>query len=358
MPHFRAAMTPHDRIKPAQTHKQYLDRPDRYMLGKVIMSLLSVPRLLPWLFRPAVDALFTWNMPWRYRWRLLLLQPLYLIGFPASSSKWLFTRAYKVEYLRVSNRTFRVLVFKSPGDNNSNKRLRPLHVDIHGGAFMGGFPEDDAPFCDQLARSTGAVVISVSYRYAPCHVFPSAHDDIDALVRYFQDFAETKYGADPTLLTTSGFSAGGNLALSAAQAEGETCRFDAKKGIKAAVCFYPVCDLRLKPHEKPPLRVPMKDPMAWLAPLYDCYVEPIRKNNMENPRMNPVLADVDTLPGDIFVWSAGIDILFEEQKVFVERVREQFQRRQEKRRRVEMHVDDDAFHGYLNRQCQVVKQSS
>ncbi|KAK0619530.1 Alpha/Beta hydrolase protein [Immersiella caudata] len=287
---------------------------------------------------------------------MLILQPISVLTFAMSSTRWLFTRAYTVEYLTVApGRTIRVLIFKAPAKPDSNKKLRPLHVDIHPGAFIGGWPEDDAIFCDQLARETGAVVVSISYRYAPKHVFPAAHDDVDATIRYLQEHAEAKYGADPTLLTVSGFSAGGALALAAAQAE--ACRPASKTGIKASTTFYAACDLRLKPQEKPaPPNMP-DDPAAFLVPLYDSYVEPVRSQNMENPRMNPILASVDQLPENMFVWVAGIDILVHEQTTFVERVKQDLAKDpKHEGRRVEIGVDDKGFHGYLNLPDSIIPQ--
>jgi acetyl esterase/lipase len=111
-----------------------------------------------------------------------------------------------------------------------------LHLDVHGGAFLGGLPESDAYFCDALAQQTGAVVISVSYRYAPVHAFPAAIDDVDAVVRYLQTHAAERFGADPELLTVSGFSAGGNLVLAGSQAVG--CHGLASTAMKASVTFY------------------------------------------------------------------------------------------------------------------------
>jgi acetyl esterase/lipase len=266
-----------------------------------------------------------------------------------SSTRWLFTRAYTVEYPTVApGRTIRALVFKAPGSPDSNKRLRPLHVDIHGGAFIGGWPEDDAVFCDQLAGETGAVVVSISYRFAPKHVFPAAHDDVNAAIKYLQANAETKFGADPTLLTVSGFSAGGTLGLAAAHTE--ACQPTSRTGIKAIATFYAVCDLRLKPQEKPVPPGTPKDPMAFMMPMYDSYAESVRQGNMENPRMSPILASVDYLPENMFVWVAGIDILVHEQTTFVERVKADLAKDPKyDGRRVEMGIDEKGFHGYLNR---------
>lgn len=87
-----------------------------------------------------------------------------------------------------------------------------------------------------MCRETGAVVISISYRYAPKYPYPAAIDDVDAILRYLKDNATTKYGADPELITLSGFSAGGNLALATSMQP----EFHAPSpfSIKAAVILY------------------------------------------------------------------------------------------------------------------------
>ncbi len=137
----------------------------------------------------------------------------------------------------------------------STQTLRPLHLDCHGGAFIGGVSESDAAFCDRVARETGALVVSTAYRYAPRHSFPAAIDDVDAVLAYLRANAD-KYGIDPNVVTVSGFSAGGNLALATS--------LSAPQGVvKASVTFYAAIDLRLKPQDKPkPAGFPTKDPSA------------------------------------------------------------------------------------------------
>ncbi|KAL8685476.1 MAG: hypothetical protein Q9218_007736, partial [Villophora microphyllina] len=114
-------------------------------------------------------------------------------------------------------------------------RLRPLHVDIHGGGFIGGIPEYDAPFCTQVAKSTGAVVVSVGYRFAPRYPYPAAHEDVEDAILWLLKNAESTFGADPKLLTISGSSAGGTLAIGASLAIQNRRGKDIVKGI---VTFY------------------------------------------------------------------------------------------------------------------------
>lgn len=192
-------------------------------------------------FRIGIDAIFARDIPFSYRWRMFFfLQPITFLIFAIVSLPWVFSKPWTVEWLPIGNgRTLRTLVYKSKGKNNNTnngRKLRPLHLDVHAGGFLGGLPEADAHFCSQLAETTGAVVVSPSYRYAPKHRFPAAVDDVDAVVRFLQANAAERWGADPELMTVSGFSAGGNLALAATQAE--NARRPARTAVKGSVTYY------------------------------------------------------------------------------------------------------------------------
>lgn len=283
-----------------------------------------------------------------------MLQPVTLLSNAIGALPYVFSSPYTVEYITTSpGVSHKVLVFK-PSGAGRGRRLRPLHVDIHGGAFIGGLPENTTVFDERVARSTGAVVVSISYRYAPEHVFPTAIDDVDATIRWLHENAEARWGADPTLMTLSGSSAGGNLALAATQQK--PCHAPAPTAIKAIVTFYAVIDLRLKPIEKPrPASFPKRDPLAVLLPLYDAYAGPVRAKNMANPRMSPALAARETLPDRILLVVAGLDILVAEQMAFAERVNREDQQGGESGR-VDVFYDEEAFHGYLELPDAVVKK--
>ncbi|KAI4172315.1 MAG: hypothetical protein LQ346_008615 [Caloplaca aetnensis] len=144
--------------------------------------------------------------------------PVILIIYAIKVLPYLYYRPFIFRHIpsRRPGQSVRALVYNHPGkisEPSETKQRRPLHVDVHGGGFIGGIPEADTPFCYRLARSTGAVVVSITYRLAPRHDFPAAHDDVDDAVAWLLEHAEEEFGADPTLLTVSGFSAGGNLAL-------------------------------------------------------------------------------------------------------------------------------------------------
>ena len=192
-------------------------------------------RTLTGWFRPTLDALFNPGISWKLRWRLLVLQPLGLLTYSITALPWIFSKAFTVHWIPTrEGRSVRALVFQ-PCKSCPDKK-RPLHLDIHGGGFIGGLPEYEARFTSLLSERTGAVVISTQYRIAPVHPFPAAIDDIDDVVSFLHKNAERLWNADPTLMTVSGFSAGGNLALAACQQP--ACHPPASTAIKASVTFY------------------------------------------------------------------------------------------------------------------------
>ena len=194
------------------------------------------------MWHPLIDVLFA-PSPLQHRVRLLFLLPVTLILYTWKAFPYIFSRPYVVCQIptRCPRETIRALVYNHPSRCSKPKgnRKRPLHIDIHGGGFIGGIPEEDVPFCTEFANTTGAVVVSVTYRLAPRHPFPAAHDDVADVLSWLVKNGASEFGADTQIVTVSGFSAGANLALGATLgvkgSEGE-------KLIKGAVTFYnPVC---------------------------------------------------------------------------------------------------------------------
>ena len=78
-------------------------------------------------------------------------------------------------------------------------------------------------------------MVSVTYRLAPRHPFPAAHDDVaDALAWLVQNGA-SEFEVDTRIVTVSGFSAGANLALGATLG---TKNSGGEKLIKGGCTFY------------------------------------------------------------------------------------------------------------------------
>jgi len=87
----------------------------------------------------------------------------------------------------------------------------PLVVNFHGGGFVQGDLEQCDWFCGQVSLHAGAVVVSVDYRLAPEHPFPTpvqdCYDAVDAIVA-----DAGRWGVDPGHVVVMGDSAGGNIA--------------------------------------------------------------------------------------------------------------------------------------------------
>jgi acetyl esterase/lipase len=113
-------------------------------------------------------------------------------------------------------------------------------------------------------------------------------------------------------------------------------------------------ELRLKPEEKPwsedSKDFPKdKDITQYILPLIDSYAGPVRAKNMDNPRLSPILCPIETLPKDILLCIAGIDILVDEQRRFVSRLKEEIARDPKySDRQVESVYFAKGFHGYLS----------
>jgi acetyl esterase/lipase len=192
---------------------------------------------------PLYDAFFCPSLPFTIRWRLVAFQPLVFLTNTIQyfqGSTLLSKNPETVIWIplkRSPGHSVRAIVYHRTGRISPSEK-RPLHLNIHGGGFLGGLPEGNAPFCRKFSAETGAVVVSTSYRYAPRYTFPIAHEDVQDVADWLIQNAEKLLGADPTLMSVSGFSVGGNLVLGIAQ---RLSRSEFR--IKAAVLFYtPVGD--------------------------------------------------------------------------------------------------------------------
>jgi acetyl esterase/lipase len=91
----------------------------------------------------------------------------------------------------------------------------PLIVNFHGGAFVSGDPRQSEWWCSSIADAVHAVVVSVDYRLAPEHPYPTPPEDCYAATQWAVERA-ADLGADGSRLAVMGDSAGGNLAAAVA----------------------------------------------------------------------------------------------------------------------------------------------
>lgn len=116
----------------------------------------------------------------------------------------------------------------------SRARL-PVLLYFHGGGFTIGSVATHDTLCRVLAKAAGCAVVSVGYRLAPEHRFPTAvHDAWDAL-RWLASHGDA-LGLDVHRLAVGGDSAGGTLAAVCA-----LLARDAGLPLKLQLLFYPGC---------------------------------------------------------------------------------------------------------------------
>jgi len=88
---------------------------------------------------------------------------------------------------------------------------RAVVLDIHGGGWLAGRPENNDSLNDVMARYCNVAVVSVDYRLAPENPFESLVDDCDTIAAWLLKNAKNEFGTDKLILT--GLSAGANLAV-------------------------------------------------------------------------------------------------------------------------------------------------
>jgi acetyl esterase/lipase len=91
----------------------------------------------------------------------------------------------------------------------------PGVVWMHGGGYVLGSYDMDAPVLDPLVKKTGCLAVSVEYRLAPEIPYPGPVEDCFAALRFLSENAE-ELGVDRSRLAVGGISGGGGLAAAVA----------------------------------------------------------------------------------------------------------------------------------------------
>ncbi|KAF2663759.1 hypothetical protein BT63DRAFT_360155, partial [Microthyrium microscopicum] len=216
-------------------------------------------------------------------------------------------------------------------------RTWPVVVNFHGGGFTLGKATDDARWCETVVREVDAICVSVDYRLAPEHAFPTAVEDGADSILYLVAHA-AELGIDVDRIAVSGFSAGANMCftvplrleeeLNDECAFGEDRRNSSNKGIsiKVVVAWYPPVDYTRTREEKRSITPKIHQLPAMFTDLFDdSYLSPPTMD-MSQPYLSPGVAPrhlLAGLPQEIMIFACEYDMLLDEAIKFTKRLREE-----------------------------------
>lgn len=189
----------------------------------------------------------------------------------------------------------------------------PAILYLHGGGMVVGSVATHDALCQSFAVGARCRVVSVDYRLAPEHRFPTPVEDAVAAFRWLAARAES-LGADPTRLALAGDSAGGTLSAVVAL----RTRGDARPPA-LQVLIYPAADLTrshpsIASHGEGFLL--SRRMMDWFVGHY------MNGADLRNPEASPLFADDLRGVAPALVYTAGFDPLRDEGQAYAERLRE------------------------------------
>lgn len=232
----------------------------------------------------------------------------------------------------------------------------PLIVNFHGGGFTLGRATDDARWIGVAVQQLTAVVVSVNYRRAPEHFFPTAVEDGADAIMYLVAHAD-ELCLDVERIAVSGFSSGGNMCftvplrlqeeLDHEAAAGEDRRNSVIAGtrpplqkcmsegrmlirakrkihVRAIVAFYPPTDYTVpRKHKRAKASRPDLLLPAMFTNLFDeSYLSPPTLD-LTDPYLSPGLAPehmLAGLPEEVVLFTCEHDMLVEEAEAFKDRL--------------------------------------
>ncbi|KAN0102075.1 alpha/beta-hydrolase [Hyaloscypha variabilis] len=99
-------------------------------------------------------------------------------------------------------------IYKRAGTSYSDL---PIYVFYHGGGFVYGTLDSEDAACSRIVVALDIIVFHISYRHAPRHPFPEAHNDALDAFNWIMENGDA-FGGDLGNVVVGGVSAGANLA--------------------------------------------------------------------------------------------------------------------------------------------------
>lgn len=201
----------------------------------------------------------------------------------------------------------------------------PGLVYYHGGGCVIGDLETHDHFCRLIAVVTGTVVVSIDYRLAPEHRFPTQINDAIAGWNWVLEHSRD-LGIDPSRLGVGGDSAGGYLAASVCQqALGSTLSQKPQSVPAFQWLIYPWLDCRLTSESTKQCTEGMLLTRSTMAYFIDHYLGQANACESEqalDSTVSPLLkTSLQSMPST-YLATAGFDPLESEGKAYAQRLRE------------------------------------
>ncbi len=187
--------------------------------------------------------------------------------------------AVEVHTAPVANGEIPCLVYRP-----ESLRSRGAVVYFHGGGFVIGDLSTHHNLCCALANAAGCVVVSVDYRLAPEHKFPTAAEDAYAAVCWVAQNAES-LGVDASRIAVAGDSAGGNLAAVTSL----MARDQGGPALAAQTLLYPVTDFNFETASYLEFAEDYMLTRAGMMWFWDHYLN--RESDADNHYASPLRAD-------------------------------------------------------------------
>jgi acetyl esterase len=190
-----------------------------------------------------------------------------------------------------------------------------VYVNVHGGGFVVGHPEQDDPWCRYLTAHAGVAVINPDYVLAPRYRFPAAPHQIYDIVCWA---ADPDRNWDGRRLCVGGQSAGGNLSAAAARLALE----NRGPQIALQVLHYAPLDLVTPTRDKPSTAGHRAVIKPWMGEVFDTAYIPEsaqRRDRLASPAWGD---NADRIAGiaPALVVTAEHDRLRDEARSYAERL--------------------------------------
>jgi len=190
------------------------------------------------------------------------------------------------------------------------QRTDAVFLFFHGGGWVVGNIESHDPLARTIANALGMRLLSVDYRLAPEHRFPTAFDDAMA-VAVRASSSPPPLGAPVSALVLGGDSAGGNLAAAL------SAHWSGSVPLLAQLLLYPVTDASACSESYELFGEGHLLEGRDMAFFIDHYAG--AGADRTDPRLSPLHGPVDDAPPTVIV-TAGADVLRDEGRAYAARL--------------------------------------